>query len=102
MTHLNHTHDPAARSWVDSANQPGCDFPLQNLPFAHAIDQQIRLTVYKNGSAHSIRPVIIMCQTAQAGLNATNDYWTIWIEFTQTITIDDCCSFRTESCPSPR
>ena len=34
MTHLNHTHDPAARSWVDSANQPGCDFPIQNLPFA--------------------------------------------------------------------
>ena len=34
MTHLNHTHDPAARSWVASANQPGCDFPIQNLPFA--------------------------------------------------------------------
>jgi fumarylacetoacetase len=31
---LNPTHDPALRSWVDSANQPGTDFPLQNLPFA--------------------------------------------------------------------
>jgi len=29
----NETHDPAARSWVESANQPGCDFPVQNLPF---------------------------------------------------------------------
>ena len=28
------THDPALRSWVESANQPGCDFPIQNLPFA--------------------------------------------------------------------
>ncbi len=27
------THDPALRSWVESANQPGCDFPIQNLPF---------------------------------------------------------------------
>ena len=28
------THDPRARSWVDSANRAGGDFPLQNLPFA--------------------------------------------------------------------
>jgi fumarylacetoacetase len=30
---LNETHDPAARSWVESANVPGTDFPIQNLPF---------------------------------------------------------------------
>ncbi len=30
---LNHTHDPAARSWLESANTAGCDFPIQNLPF---------------------------------------------------------------------
>ncbi|QBM26196.1 fumarylacetoacetase [Hydrogenophaga pseudoflava] len=30
---LNHTHDPAARSWLTSANEPGTDFPIQNLPF---------------------------------------------------------------------
>ena len=29
---LNETHDPKARSWVDSANQPATDFPIQNLP----------------------------------------------------------------------
>jgi fumarylacetoacetase len=28
------THDPALQSWVESANEPGCDFPVQNLPFA--------------------------------------------------------------------
>jgi fumarylacetoacetase len=26
------THDPAFRSWVESANQPEADFPIQNLP----------------------------------------------------------------------
>jgi len=26
------THDPALKSWVESANIPGCDFPIQNLP----------------------------------------------------------------------
>jgi fumarylacetoacetase len=29
---IDDTHDPARRSWVESANRPGCDFPLQNLP----------------------------------------------------------------------
>src|SRR4029077_6826238 len=30
---LDETHDPALRSWVESANAPGCEFPIQNLPF---------------------------------------------------------------------
>ncbi|MBY0467035.1 MAG: fumarylacetoacetase [Burkholderiales bacterium] len=30
---LNHTHDPATRSWLASANDAGTDFPIQNLPF---------------------------------------------------------------------
>lgn len=29
----NPTHDPMARSFVESANLSGCDFPIQNLPF---------------------------------------------------------------------
>ena len=33
MNELNQTHAPALRSWVASANQAGCDFPIQNLPF---------------------------------------------------------------------
>ncbi len=27
------THDPARQSWVESANAPGADFPIQNLPY---------------------------------------------------------------------
>ena len=30
---LDETHDPGRASWVESANEPGCDFPIQNLPF---------------------------------------------------------------------
>jgi len=33
MNAINHTHDPALRSWVESANEPASDFPIQNLPF---------------------------------------------------------------------
>jgi fumarylacetoacetase len=34
VTGLNETHDPALRSWVQSANAPAADFPIQNLPLA--------------------------------------------------------------------
>ena len=33
MTLLDHTHNPATRSWLASANVAGGDFPIQNLPF---------------------------------------------------------------------
>jgi fumarylacetoacetase len=30
---LDETHDPTLTSWVESANDPSTDFPVQNLPF---------------------------------------------------------------------
>lgn len=30
---IDETHDPGLRSWIDSANVPTTDFPIQNLPF---------------------------------------------------------------------
>jgi fumarylacetoacetase len=30
---IDDTHDPALQCWVESANNPATDFPLQNLPF---------------------------------------------------------------------
>jgi len=33
MVKVNETHDLARRSWVPEANEVGCDFPIQNLPF---------------------------------------------------------------------
>ena len=33
MTKLNKTHDPARKSWVESANLADTDFPIQNLPY---------------------------------------------------------------------
>ena len=30
---INETHDPSLKSWVESANDPNTDFPIQNLPF---------------------------------------------------------------------
>lgn len=46
---MNSTHKPDLRSWVDSANLVGCDFPIQNLPFARfrrtASDEEFRIGV---------------------------------------------------------
>ncbi len=41
---IDETHDPALESWVESANRPGCDFPIQNLPLG---------VFRKPGSRHS-------------------------------------------------
>jgi fumarylacetoacetase len=41
---IDHTHDPELKSWVESANDPATDFPIQNLPFA---------TFRRNGENHS-------------------------------------------------
>jgi len=30
---INQTHEPTLRSWVESANSPDTDFPIQNLPY---------------------------------------------------------------------
>ncbi len=45
---IDETHDPALESWVESANRPGCDFPIQNLPlgvFRSPGDEQTGLGV---------------------------------------------------------
>jgi len=45
---LDDTHDPELVSWVDAANDPQSDFPLQNLPFGRfrrAGDARFRLGV---------------------------------------------------------
>lgn len=34
MRELNHTHDVKTGCWLTSANVPGADFPIQNLPFS--------------------------------------------------------------------
>ncbi len=33
MINVNETHDQNLKSWVESANDPNTDFPIQNLPF---------------------------------------------------------------------
>ncbi len=35
MHEINETHDVNLRSWIESANAPDTDFPIQNLPFCH-------------------------------------------------------------------
>src|ERR1700730_13612646 len=45
---VDKTHDPALTSWVESANKPAADFPIQNLPFGsfrQRGEEQVRLGV---------------------------------------------------------
>lgn len=45
---VNETHDPELRSFVDSANAPGNEFPIQNLPFgvfSHQGDERVGVAI---------------------------------------------------------
>ncbi len=42
MTMTDHTHDPSLRSWVESAQDPTGDFPIQNLPLCVFADSDGR------------------------------------------------------------
>jgi fumarylacetoacetase len=62
---LNRTHDVTRRSWIESANHPACDFPLQNLPCG----------IFCTASQPTPRPgiaigsfILDLAATAQAGL----------------------------------
>lgn len=66
MSTLNETHDPSLRSWVASAQQPECDFPIQNLPFA---------LFRRKGSSEAFRggvaigdQIVDLAAVAQAGI----------------------------------
>ncbi len=49
MSAIDFTHDPAARSWLASAQAPGADFPIQNLPFG---------VVRRRGSQEALRGAV--------------------------------------------
>ena len=64
---IDDTHDPALVSWVDAANDPATDFPIQNLPFGR---------FRRAGDAHFRIGVAIgdqVVDVAAAGFLATDD-----------------------------
>jgi len=68
MNPLDDTCDPALRSWVQSANDPATDFPVQNLPFGR---------FRKKGTLEPLRIGVAIgdqvLDLSAAGLNDTDD-----------------------------
>jgi len=63
MYEINETHDPNLKSWVESANDPNTDFPIQNLPFC----------VVEDESAYSGWTVAIIIGDQVFGFERAND-----------------------------
>ncbi len=64
---IDETHDPALTSWIDAANDPATDFPLQNLPFGRF--RRAGEARFRIGAAIGDQIVDL----AHAGLVATDD-----------------------------
>ncbi|HEX2198379.1 MAG TPA: fumarylacetoacetase [Burkholderiales bacterium] len=48
---IDDTHDPDLKSWVEAANEPGCEFPIQNLPFGIYRERKNRNEAPRGGVA---------------------------------------------------
>jgi fumarylacetoacetase len=67
---LNHTHDPALCSWVDSAQAVGCHFPIQNLP--HGVFRQRGTTQPFRGGVAIGDQIVDLAQATAAGAFAAD------------------------------
>ena len=65
-TPLDMTHDPRARSWLASANQAGCAFPIQNLPFC--VFRRAKSAESYRGGVGIGDQIIDLCAVADAQL----------------------------------
>ena len=67
---LNQTHDPAARSWVESANAQAGDFPIQNLPFS-VFRRKNSDEAFRGAVAIGDQVIDMSAWASYAGLNET-------------------------------
>jgi fumarylacetoacetase len=77
---MNQTHDPQLKSWVESANDPSTDFPIQNLPFGvftHPGDDYPRVGV---AIGDQILDVVASFEAGYIkGLNAAKECFGSWL-----------------------
>jgi fumarylacetoacetase len=64
---VNETHDPSLTSWIESANAPDTDFPIQNLPFG---------VFSRKGDAERRVGVAIGDQIIDVGESLSANLWT--------------------------
>lgn len=64
---MNETHDPSLTSWIESANSPDTDFPIQNLPFG---------VFSRKGDAERRVGVAIGDQIIDVGESLSANLWT--------------------------
>ena len=62
---LDATHDPALRSWVESANDGATDFPIQNLPYGRfrrkGVDEPYRIGVAIGDQVLDLKQALVQC-----------------------------------------
>ena len=59
-----------------------------------AVQQQIRFCIQQHRAAHRIRPVVVMGDAAQRGLDAADDDRRVGISFATALAVDDHCAVR--------
>ncbi|OPZ96672.1 MAG: hypothetical protein BWY71_01863 [Planctomycetes bacterium ADurb.Bin412] len=69
---------------------------LQQLVFAHAVNQQVGPAVHQDGAAHLITPIIIMGQAAKTGFHPADDDRHSRVCLADQVAVDNCGPIRTQ------
>jgi fumarylacetoacetase len=75
---INETHDPNLKSWIESANDPNTDFPIQNLPFCEfrlAGDEEWLLGIAIGDQVFGIRGAKIRNLFPNRSRDVTDPFW---------------------------
>ncbi len=62
---------------------------LRDLVLAHAVQQQIRAAVGKNGRSYRIVPVVVVCEASERSLESADNYRYISVDLAKSPAIDD-------------
>lgn len=78
MPALNQTHDPKLTSWVESANDPATDFPIQNLPLCAFV-------AHHDGHSHGHLGIAIGDQVLDLSMLVEAGVWSEEAEYTEAL-----------------
>ncbi|MFG0314049.1 MAG: fumarylacetoacetase, partial [Phycisphaerales bacterium] len=80
---IDETHDPNLKSWVESANDPQSDFPIQNLPLCSVLgsveDEPEAVSAHIGVRIGDM--ILVLDALVQHGLlEETEDDWWVFVE----------------------
>ena len=67
---------------------------LRNAVFAHSVGNEVGAGIEKDGTAHSVGPVVVVAEPPQTGLNTADDDRCVFVCLADQVAVDNDCVVR--------